>query len=116
MFEWNEKYKVGDNEVDKQYQELFKLGERLSKSSYNEFQQCLMEFFVYTRNHFSKEEKIMEERGFHDIERHKMLHKKCIDYIDTFIDKKELTENDHINFTQFVFCWLQEHITKEDIK
>ncbi len=52
MFEWEDKFSVGNEKIDKQHQYLFRLGNEIIKSDESECKHYIMELFKYTKAHF----------------------------------------------------------------
>jgi hemerythrin len=126
MVEWNNKYKLGLEEIDKQHKKLFDLAEEiynLLKSDlivdkYNRIVDLINELRDYTAFHFSEEEKYMESIKYKKLFTHKMEHLKFIDTV-TKIDLDKIDENQDayiLELLDFVTNWIDNHILHTDLK
>ncbi len=87
--EWKDEYSVGVKSIDDDHKKLLNLinnfqtavryrtGKAFEKES-------LDEVIAYTKYHFDREEKMMQEAGYPDIEAHKEIHRAMIAKTDDF--------------------------------
>lgn len=126
MVEWNDKYKLGVEKIDKQHKKLFDLAEEiynLLKSDlfvdkYNKIVNLINELRDYTVFHFNEEEKYMESINYKKLFTHKIEHLKFIDTI-TKIDLDKIDENQDayiLELLDFVTNWIDNHILHTDLK
>ena len=126
MVEWDDKYKLGVEEIDKQHKKLFDLAEEiynLLKSNlfvdkYNKIIDLINELRDYTAFHFSEEEKYMESIKYKKLFTHKIEHLKFIDTV-TKIDLDKIDENQDayiLELLDFVTDWIDNHILNTDLK
>lgn len=117
QFAWNEKYSVGDSEIDNQHKSLFELGNRISNSaSTHDIKPDVMRLFKYTREHFKAEEAMMKRIGFPLAAEHAKLHDDLITKLSD-VTSIPLDTDDNIDaFKKFIFEWLIDHIMNEDNK
>ncbi len=119
---WKDSYRLGVDEVDKQHRHMFDLLSRLQDSigkpdSDRLVGETLKDLVEHARVHFRDEERLMEEVGYHDIARHRALHKTYLERIAAILRRlkagQQVTVTDLISFLE---RWLVEHLLGEDIK
>ena len=87
---WDNRYRLGIDNIDDQHEKLFELVNRLFEleetSNYKEaLRTILYEFSDYMKTHFSDEEEYMSEIGFPKLEEHKKLHQDIIESLTQII-------------------------------
>lgn len=120
IFEWDDQYSIGVQEIDNHHRHLFML---LSKTydSYltyvpsEELGTLFDELIGYTIYHFSKEEGLMQKTRFPDFQSHKIMHDnfslKIIEMNENFhIGRKPLT----LEVISLLNDWLLNHILQID--
>ncbi len=117
---WSPKLSVGVKAIDEQHTVLF--------DSINELHAAMMKgqaraiigellcrLLLYTRNHFSDEERMMESAGYPDLAQHRIQHrtltKKVEEYIVRF-QKGDITLS--LDLSGFLSDWLKTHIQSVD--
>jgi hemerythrin len=117
---WNESYSVQIDELDKQHQKLFDLINNfkqmlLSNTASSPIMNIISEVKRYALMHFACEEKVMLEKGYSNIENHKLKHaefnEKFSFYEDRLLKGRAILPNDIADFLQ---NWLTSHILEED--
>ncbi len=117
---WKDEYSVGIEEMDNDHKKLLNLINQLQTAVHyytgREFEEKALEELVdYTKTHFNKEEKLLEDNGYADLDAHKLLHKQFIDKVNQFLEQykqdSELTINDTLEFLK---DWLIKHINGTD--
>lgn len=117
---WKDEYSVGIEEMDNDHKRLLNLINQLQTAVHyytgKEFEEkALDELVDYTKTHFSKEEKLMADNGYADLEAHKLQHKEFIDQVNHFI--KQYKENSDVTISdtlKFLKEWLIKHINGTD--
>ncbi|MFP4363969.1 MAG: bacteriohemerythrin [Spirochaetia bacterium] len=120
LVEWNESLSVGNEYIDNQHQGLINVINEVWEATRNkvaieEFTPYIIKLIRYTREHFGDEEKMMEEKGYPYIKRHKDQHREFIEKIDSFdekIDRQKKSANAEL--VVFLKQWLVTHIQKSD--
>jgi len=120
--EWKESYTVGVGELDDDHKRLIELINRFQTAykyhTGEEFElQALNELVDYTRYHFEREEKMMEEADYPDLEEHKEKHRSMIAKVGRF--QKEYQQSGHEaldGVASFLSEWLIDHINGTDKK
>lgn len=117
---WKDEYSVGIEAMDNDHKKLLNLINQLQTAVHyytgQEFeQQALDDLVDYTKTHFKREEQLMEENNYPDLEAHKLQHKKFIDKVNTLIEDyqkdSDVTIIDALNFLK---NWLIKHINGTD--
>ena len=115
VFEWDEKYRTGQPEVDIQHQRLFELGNELFASDYHHAKKCLMELYKYTRYHFESEESIMAEHNATNLIDHMELHVKLLDKLNDISEKINDEPGQFAQLKLLVYKWIRDHILEKDL-
>lgn len=121
---WNDKYSLGNEQVDRQHKKLFELVSGLviacNDGSDTEKLQETLEFLGnYTVQHFYFEEELQLQYNYPEYESHKQLHE---DFIKVVVELKErFKENGSSSelsndVNRIVVRWLVNHIQREDKK
>jgi hemerythrin len=115
-FLWEERYSVGNSNLDQQHQRLFRIGNEIQDASINEVKKYIMELYKYTREHFNCEEDHMKEIGFPDVKQHKEMHNALITKLNAIAEKGFGTDESFNEFKVFLYDWLINHILNQDRK
>jgi len=120
FLQWNDSYSVGLDSIDDDHKKLLGMINQLQTASHyttddKMIEHILDELIDYTKYHFSREEKIMQDSGYPGIEEHMKLHKEMIHQVTGFIDGYRLHKTSTIDeVTQFLKSWLINHINGSD--
>ena len=117
---WKDEYSVGVKSLDLDHQKLLTLLNQFNTAyeyaMSEEFErQALKELTDYTQYHFDREEKLMEENEYPDLEAHKAQHQIMINEINRL--EKKYGEQGHDAFeevSEFLKNWLIKHINGTD--
>ncbi|MCT4612383.1 MAG: bacteriohemerythrin [Clostridia bacterium] len=129
MFEWKDDYSTGVVAIDNQHKKLLEIGGELygivkdmkqneDVDNFDTISDILEELENYTVEHFSYEEKLMEENGYDDLNAHKMHHAAFVAKIQE-LRAKDIDENQSaflLDMVEFVADWIVNHIMKVDSK
>jgi hemerythrin len=120
---WKDAFSVGIEKIDNQHKYLFAIINKFIESLDSEdddaeqVSKILNEMAVYAREHFTDEEKLMQEHGYPGLEPHKWQHAFFIDMtselVTQFMQSQEKTAD---NIADFLGLWLTGHILKTDMK
>ena len=118
---WNDSYCIGSEMVDNQHRRLFDLLNQLVDAQNGRCDMAVVKHAVnslygYVRIHFSDEEKLMEELGYIDRDKHRQQHDQFIVAYDDLILKHLEAEDFLPRLVSFVQLWLVHHIQEEDTK
>lgn len=117
---WKEEYSVGIPSLDDDHKRLiFLLNQFKTAYEYDtsaEFErQALEQLVEYTRFHFTREEDMMEEAGYADIEEHKKQHARMIAQVEEFVGLYQREGHDSLNeVSTYLTNWLINHINGTD--
>lgn len=118
--EWQDRYSVGIDEIDSDHHEIIsiinQLDEIMSSGKARDGLSSIMERLVdYTRGHFRREEALMAQYQYPDIDRHRETHNKFIAEFDK-IQAALARGNYAISISLFSLLrnWLIDHIMVVD--
>ena len=122
FIEWDSKYDVGIEAVDKQHRHLVDLMNDLYDACLGEkweldqkFKDVMKELVDYVMVHFKDEEKIMEAIKYLNLKEHKQTHegfiKEMLSSVSAYTNGKQLVPN---SFVRFLRDWLFNHILIDD--
>lgn len=126
MFEWNDDYSVGIEEIDKQHKHLIGIGAELMEmikhhshdDLYDDVIDAVERMKDYTVYHFATEERLMEQAGFEGLEEHKGEHERFIAKLDE-VDLSDLDSNQTefiMDILNFISKWIFKHIIGADFE
>ncbi len=117
---WKDKYSVGIGSLDGDHRKLlnlintfqtamhYNMGGMFEKEAFNDV-------VAYTKYHFEREEKMMQEVGYADLEAHKDIHRAMIAKINELSLRYDKGEHGILEETSlFLKDWLIEHINGTD--
>jgi len=122
IFQWREEYNTNIKEMDEHHQELFHTANKLYEEIHSGRNQSVLEetlnFLIrYTEEHFSKEEKLMEDYDFPECETHIKHHNRLIQEVQELKDKYVTGEMPmDMSIINFLKDWIINHILTEDRK
>lgn len=125
MYQWDDRYRIGEPTIDAQHQKLFQICERIMKilKDGNEArnQRAVAEAVKYLKNytieHFIHEEDFQQAIGYEKFEKHSQKHE---DFKQTVLDEEARLEasgfapEDVERFVEIVNNWLVNHIMGSD--
>lgn len=120
--EWEEKYSVGVEVIDRQHKKLFELINRLIEMlsempTQEQIDGILKEIIEYKLIHFGTEEKYFDEFNYEYKEEHKEKHREFSDKIEEM--KTESNGNSitlAYRLVDYLEDWLINHLMNEDQK
>ena len=123
--EWEDKYSVGIEKIDKQHKRLFEVINRLYYSRGNKTHavlgETIQELIDYTKTHFTDEEQLMRKNGYRDYEAHKKKHESFIEKVKKFNNEYQKVDDDLLEeyslvteILLFLKTWLCDHILVVD--
>lgn len=123
--DWGAQYEVGIELIDHDHQKLvgllnqvvsaanFHMGESYVRS-------VIGELIDYTKYHFEREENLMKENNYPDLEAHLQQHKIMIDRVEQFRaefeTKPDCDEDICMDVYRYLKSWLVNHITHTDME
>ncbi|NLX62103.1 MAG: hemerythrin family protein [Tissierellia bacterium] len=126
MFKWKEDFSVNIQSIDKQHQEIFKIGNFLFEivslddgvDRYDEIVEALNRLMDYAEYHFQYEEELMKTNAYPKLEEHKKQHDLFIEKIKS-IDEIDIDEGQEVigmDLLTFVANWIENHILRVDME
>lgn len=118
--EWRDEYSVGIEAIDNDHKRLLNLINQLQTAAHyqtgREFEHEAFETLVdYTKQHFSREETLMETHGYPGFAAHKAEHVAMIKKVDAMLDAYKAHPQAAIEeAVQFLKTWLIKHINGTD--
>jgi hemerythrin len=123
LFEWEDKFSVGNNTMDSHHKKLFDIlntihdatkqgrGEEIIEASLNELAS-------YTKYHFDEEDKLMVQANYPQIESQRQAHKAFLDKIQSYQDEVANGNGLYVvsNVAVTVKDWLKTHILTMDMQ
>ena len=119
--EWDEHYRLGITSIDDQHKHLFDVVARIAAldaatSNKEELREILGELSQYMREHFSDEERFMEQIQFPDFKYHQQLHRNIIEFINTSVSNSPTLAMIQTKLKFIIKKALIDHILQEDMK
>ncbi len=122
--EWTPSMETGIDVVDRQHRELVEQVNRLVEAmragkGRKVVGEILSFLGRYAVEHFQTEEKIMEQGGYPDLDKHREVHeafKKDFGELAAEYDRSPTKLSLTIEVQRRVMAWLREHILKMDMK
>ncbi len=122
IFQWREEYNTNIKAMDAHHRELFQTANKLYEEIHSGRNQSVLEdtlnFMIrYTQDHFSQEEKLMEDYDFPEHEVHIKHHVRLIRQVQELKDKYAAGEmRMDMSTVNFLKDWIINHILTEDRK
>ena len=122
LFNWYNKYSVGNDDIDNQHKELFDIFNRLFDDCMSSVRSdiptmVIDELLSYADYHFKTEERIMKEINYKSIDKHIDDHNNFRDTILSYKQKKLITEHDICHdLILYLNRYIKDHIMIEDKK
>jgi len=122
IFQWRDAYNTNVKEMDEHHRQLFQMANRLYEEIHSGKSKSVLaetlDFLIrYTEEHFSKEEKLMENYDFPEYEAHVKQHERLIFEVQELKDKYAAGEIQmDMRLVNFLKDWIINHILNEDRK
>lgn len=120
--QWTENLSVGVPRMDDHHKKLVDLINRvfdaMSGDASSAVDPVLAELLDYTRYHFSEEEKLLEARGYPELEEHREVHRAMVAEVVEMrarrqVDPASVTAAETLDFLS---KWLMRHIIGKDLR
>lgn len=117
---WKNEYSVGIESLDNDHRKLLNLINQLQTAVHYQTdekaeKEILEEVVAYTKYHFAREEKMMEEANYRDLAAHKKTHTMMISKVDEFMQDYESRGHEALEIVAlFLKNWLVKHINGTD--
>ncbi len=117
---WNDTLSVGVKSVDDQHTVLFNTindlhAAMMKGQARTIIGELLCRLLVYTKNHFSQEEAMLQNVGYPGLPEHRTLHRNLTKQVEDYIarhEKGDLTLSNDL--ASFLSDWLKTHILNTD--
>ncbi len=122
LLTWSDHYLIGNETIDQQHKELFRLinafhSHWLEERNQRDIVPLLNRLIAYAEMHFRQEESIMDAAGFPLAGEHQQIHEAMIDTIfrlqQSYEDGSLRLEMETMNFVK---SWLTQHILENDFR
>jgi len=115
MLEWNDKYEIGDAEIDAQHQELFsRINKFVTTTEKAGETTCSASLCQFTREHFAHEENLMQRINYSAMVDHVAQHNELIARLDQISSGVAKDTVDKAFWKSFISDWLVSHIAVYD--
>jgi len=119
--QWKDEYSVGIEAIDNDHRRLLNLINQFQTAVFyqtgSQFEDEAFDALIdYTRTHFAREEQLMAEYAYPDLEAHKAEHEKMIALVETRMAEHR-TPGHHetlVEMVNFLRDWLINHINGTD--
>lgn len=121
LVRWDEKYRVGNDQIDQEHQYLFELMNAfydgyLEKRDRAQLLILLNRLVDYAQRHFRNEEALMKSSGYADVEAHSARHEKLVEQVfDLNTRLSDRAFNPEHDTVAFLKGWLTDHIVHQDL-
>jgi hemerythrin-like metal-binding protein len=120
IFSWTDELSSGNTMIDNDHRHLIDMVNKLDAAMCTGrgkavLAQILDELITYTRSHFGREERLMQEIDYSDYTTHKAEHDKLITEVDALQNDFQSGKTD-LSYQTYLFLtsWLSHHIQEED--
>lgn len=117
---WKDEYSVGVKSLDDDHRKLLNLINKLQTAVHYQTgdifeKEALDDVIAYTKYHFEREEKLMEDAGYSDLTAHKEVHQLMITKINGFVKDYEKQGHEVLeDVADYLKDWLINHINGTD--
>ncbi len=120
LFNWEDIYSVGLDELDDQHQKLFHIANEYyeaysNRAGRSSLEPVFDELLAYTKYHFSDEERIMTKCSYPDVAQHRLNHEKLLKLVLVYQEQfKDGAPGIEQTCMEFIKMWLNAHILGAD--
>lgn len=125
MYQWDDRYCIGEPVIDSQHQKLFHICERIMKILQYEDEvrsrraaaEAVKYLKNYTIEHFAHEEAYQQAIGYREFVQHRQKHeafKQTILEEEKILEESEYSSENVEQFVKIVNDWLVDHIIQSD--
>lgn len=120
---WTNEYRVGVDSLDADHITLFSLINHIDDSHLSGEDQAAIGVILKVLKdraiaHFQREERVMKERGYPDIEAHVAEHKEIVDDLEALYDAYRDRPSADLSreIVETLSSWLEDHVLKSDMR
>ncbi|GAA5137326.1 bacteriohemerythrin [Thalassotalea piscium] len=120
LIEWKDEYSVGIEVIDNDHKKLLNLLNQMNTAydyamSESYEKAALNDLVDYTKYHFDREEQMMAEHDYPDLEAHKLQHKNMIAQVNHYVERYDKEGHECLDeISDFLTQWLINHINGTD--
>ena len=120
QIKWKDEYSVGIEHIDQDHKKLISLLNQFSTAydyamSEDYEREALNDLINYTKYHFEREEKLLDQHDYPDLVAHKEQHKAMIEQVNKFVELYNEKGHQSLNeITLYLSNWLINHINGTD--
>jgi|SaaInl7_135m_RNA_FD_contig_21_2275386_length_587_multi_9_in_0_out_0_1 hemerythrin len=120
--EWQDSWSVGNSSLDEDHKRLIGIIQKVEQARTGSLDilEVVSDMEAYTKYHFAREEKLMEEANISDLEEHKKLHQSFVEWISTVRRTFAISQTARSvlidTVDDFLQDWLKTHILTVDMK
>lgn len=119
--QWTEVPSVGIDQIDEEHQHFIRLLDRFNHAETRglpeaELYAMLAEVVLYTEEHFTNEEALMQEAGYPFVSQHRMMHDMAEAEVHRLASGSATEEEIRDVLGRFMLNWLLLHIKSADSK
>jgi len=120
FIEWSDSYTVGIDSIDNDHKKLLGMINQLQTAAHYQtddgmIENILNDLIDYTKYHFTREEGLMQQCEYPDLEEHKKQHAAMITKVTQFIDDyRNNGTRTPDDVAQYLKTWLINHINGTD--
>ena len=116
---WDEKFAIGHAVIDAEHKTFLELIVEFKKEvdgqrNPRRIDRQLREIREYAVFHFLREENILEEMLYHDLETIRILHRRFLDALQDKVVELGQGQADYHELCEFLFEWFTSHVLRED--
>ena len=113
--EWKDSYRIGDEAIDRQHQELFELANAMFVArDQAALRLCAIKLYQHVREHFADEEALMKMVGFPGYQAHVESHNRILKNLGEVSHSIGKDAMDPKVVFEFLTDWGLNHIPKDD--
>jgi hemerythrin len=117
-FEWSKAVETGHDQIDQEHKKLFELLSQLNRIVHGDDSSLVVdvvaELRLYTVNHFSNEEKLMDAHKYKAIRGHKRAHAEFVKKLDEINSASHQMVASTLAYIELIYDWLFSHICTFD--
>jgi len=119
LVQWSQQYRTGNDGVDEQHQELFRLmnelydAMKLGKGK-DRVTSTLASLMEYTIHHFKSEERLMQDHSYPRFAAHKKIHDELTRRVQQLASDDRAGKVLSVDISEFLSSWLSHHIDSTD--
>jgi hemerythrin len=115
--EWKDSYKIGDDDIDAEHQEIFRLAANVvAASTPAEQTSRVIRLYKFARGHFKHEERHMFELSYPDADVHIEQHRDLVARLNGIAADIASGTLNKADLEAFISYWLLVHIATFDTK